>query len=59
MPKFKIGDKVQIPARVNPFLLPIYKGAKGTVLEVYPGTGFEGHTASSGGKLDKWSTPHE
>ena len=57
MPRFKIGDQVQIPANQED-IEPPYKGAKGAVDKVYAGTGFGGKTPDKDGKLTEWSIPH-
>lgn len=52
-PEFKVGDKVHIPAS-RPVVESL-RGAKGTVVEVYPGTGPGTRFVGPGGRLE-WST---
>jgi len=35
------------------------QGKQGTVIELRPHTGFEGHNLDSEGKQSQWSIPHE
>ena len=53
-PAFEVGDQVVGGSSI----MQPYKGAKGKVCAVLPGTGLRGQTPVPGEKLE-WSTPHE